>query len=552
MSLKPELPGCRSSPPTTMAQVLNRALDAMTMLKLPVAGEGLDWIADQEVDKLLLIPGLQAATITAAAAGDQEALAALIGIVQHYAANEATCLPAVHVPLYSEAEMEFRRLQATQARQISKLKDMQSRQVKRLRAYHAKVIAAARRAANAQDQQLLAAYLSEAQHAVKETALLAKCGSLPDLSELPDANESLANPSVIRPCDPQMQQATVDALCEAAGQGEWGALLWLQAICLPFHEASAGLMAAAAREGQLFIMRLLRAALNAAPLTIEDSRCARFYPDCLRWLLEQDAPCDSIAIEALAKSGDLAALQLVNARGRMSPYSWDTDVTYAAASNGQWPTVRWLRAMPRPCPWDARCTTAAAQQGHLPMLQWLRSQAQPCPWDLYDLTAALAEAGNLSGLQWAISQDPSASWDPMDIMRLATRHGHLNVLHWLNLIGFSPITIAYIWAIAGGQPRMLQWLYEMKVAFPVLEIMIAASNFTAVPASVLMLLADMGWSFDGRRVSSTELSEILLTPKDRGRTADQRIAGLCSAGLGSRAFHLRDLQAVELARQLAQ
>ncbi|KAK9830868.1 hypothetical protein WJX74_010886 [Apatococcus lobatus] len=418
------------------------------MAQVPFAGEGLDWIAHQEPEKLLLIPGLQAATIAAAAAGDQGALTALSNAVQHFAANEDACLRALRAPLYSEAEMQLSSLQATQAHQISKLADMQSHQMHKLQAYQANVLAAARRAANAQDQQSLAAHLAGAQHAAKETALVAESGGLPDLSELPDANQRLANPSVIQQCDPEMQQATVHVLRKAARHGRLAALMWLQALCLPFDLASAGLMAAAAREGQLRIMQFLRAAPIPAPLTNEDSRCARFHPDCLRWLLEQDAPCDSSAIKALAKSGDLATLQLVYARGRTSPHAWDTEVTCLAASNAQWPTVKWLRGMPRPCPWDASCTTAAAQQGNLPMLQWLRSQPQPCPWDRR-CTAALAEAGNLSGLQWARSQDPPAPWISKRIMKTAVEHGRLNVLEWLLMLGHSLPSSTYIWAIAG-------------------------------------------------------------------------------------------------------
>ena len=481
---------------TGYSQVLSTEMDAMAMPKVPVAGEGLDWIANQGPEKLLLIPGLQAATITAAAAGDQGALTALTNAVQHFAANEDACLRALGAPMYSEAEMQLRRLRATQGRQISKLRAMQSHQLRELEAYQAKVLAAARRAANAQDQPSLAAHLTEAQHAVKETALVAGSGGLPDLSEPPNANQDTSPPSVIHQCDPQMQQATVDVLRKAARHGRLAALMWLQALCLPFGLASAGLMAAAAREGQLHVMRFLRAGPNPAPLTNEDSRCARFHPDCLKWLLEQDAPCDSSAIKALAKSGDLATLKLVYARGRMSPHAWDTEVTCAAASNAQWPTVKWLRGMPRPCPWDARCTTAAAQQGNLPMLQWLRSQPQPCPWDLR-CAAALAEAVNLSGLQWARSQHPPAPWNPRHIMKTAVEHGRLNLLEWLLMIGYSLPSRAYDWAIAGGQTCMLHWLHQMNVAFPKHSVMIASLS-CPIPASVLMLLADMGWSFDAK------------------------------------------------------
>lgn len=131
---------------------------------------------------------------------------------------------------------------------------------------------------------------------------------------------------------------------KAARQGRLAALQWLQGICLPFNQAHAGLMAAAASHGQLHIMRFLQAGPVPAPWTIYDSHCAQFQPACLKWLLEQDPPCpsDGVAIKALAKCGDLATLQLVFAQGTSSPYAWDKDVTYEAASNGRWPVLRWL------------------------------------------------------------------------------------------------------------------------------------------------------------------------------------------------------------------
>ena len=58
----------------------------MQMLELPRDGEGLGWIASQGPPKLLLIPGLQTASITAAAAGDADALAYVRFTAQQFAA----------------------------------------------------------------------------------------------------------------------------------------------------------------------------------------------------------------------------------------------------------------------------------------------------------------------------------------------------------------------------------------------------------------------------------------------------------------------------------
>ncbi|KAK9842856.1 hypothetical protein WJX74_003468 [Apatococcus lobatus] len=55
-------------------------------LQLPSSSEGLGWIASQGLSQPLLIPGLQMASITAAAAGDAEALAYLRFTAQQFAA----------------------------------------------------------------------------------------------------------------------------------------------------------------------------------------------------------------------------------------------------------------------------------------------------------------------------------------------------------------------------------------------------------------------------------------------------------------------------------
>ncbi len=64
----------------------------MQMVDVPEDGEGLSWISDHDSTQLLLIPGLQPASIAAAAAGDQQALAYLRFTVQHYAAYPEGCI----------------------------------------------------------------------------------------------------------------------------------------------------------------------------------------------------------------------------------------------------------------------------------------------------------------------------------------------------------------------------------------------------------------------------------------------------------------------------
>ncbi|KAK9844941.1 hypothetical protein WJX74_008931 [Apatococcus lobatus] len=70
------------SPPPSESSLLIRSL----MSKLPSNGQGLSWIANQGPNELLLIPGLQTASITAASAGDTDALAYLRFTAQQFAA----------------------------------------------------------------------------------------------------------------------------------------------------------------------------------------------------------------------------------------------------------------------------------------------------------------------------------------------------------------------------------------------------------------------------------------------------------------------------------
>lgn len=198
-----------------------------------------------------------------------------------------------------------------------------------------------------------------------------------------------------------------------------------------------------------------------------------------------------------ARCGDLATLQLLYNQGRSSPYSWDTDVTYAAASNGHWPVLQWLRAMPKPCPWDERCSTIAAKRGDLVGLQWLRGQQPPCPWT-GDVCAAFANAGNLGGLQWARSQDSPCPWSPAQVTRMAILCGDLDILQWLNLTGWGLNSDSFLVAAAVKASHVLLWLRQKKVPFPACRYMKAFSDALWLPGSVLMLLADIGWTLGHR------------------------------------------------------
>ncbi|KAK9818957.1 hypothetical protein WJX74_007307 [Apatococcus lobatus] len=60
------------------------------VLNLPADSQGLSWIVSQGPSQLLLIPGLTAASIAAAAAGDPDAHSYLRFAAQHFAAHGST------------------------------------------------------------------------------------------------------------------------------------------------------------------------------------------------------------------------------------------------------------------------------------------------------------------------------------------------------------------------------------------------------------------------------------------------------------------------------
>ncbi|KAK9864238.1 hypothetical protein WJX84_001121 [Apatococcus fuscideae] len=73
------------------------------MLSLPHDDQGLPWIASHGPTQLRLIPGLQAATITAAADGHQQALAHVCLKAQEYADCNGVQGPALRVVFWLSA-----------------------------------------------------------------------------------------------------------------------------------------------------------------------------------------------------------------------------------------------------------------------------------------------------------------------------------------------------------------------------------------------------------------------------------------------------------------
>jgi hypothetical protein len=131
-------------------------------------------------------------------------------------------------------------------------------------------------------------------------------------------------------------------------------------------------------------------------------------------------------------------------------------VCSAAARNGQFDVLRWLRAQDPPCPWDIWACARATQNGHLEIVQWLRAQDPPCPWDIW-VCAFAAENGHLDVLKWLRSQDPPCPWDER-VCAFAARNGHLNVLQWVRAQK-PPCPWNSDWCLQWGTNKVRTWIW---------------------------------------------------------------------------------------------
>ena len=92
---------------------------------------------------------------------------------------------------------------------------------------------------------------------------------------------------------------------------------------------------------------------------------------CLRRRGELEDEC--LLCAAAARNGDLEVLKALRAED--SP--WNEKTCACAAERGHLEVLKW--AVANDCPWDERTCSAAAKGGHLEVLKWARENG--CPWD---------------------------------------------------------------------------------------------------------------------------------------------------------------------------
>ena len=471
------------------------------MADLPAEGEGLSWIVDQDPTKLLLIPGLQPASIAAAAAGDHKALAHLRSTAQHHAADPGVCLVnaldrACHVAATLRGNRAWRyfviRLEKTDPHVAHVLKARENDTVDRLR----------------------------------KAARTGELAALKWLRAICPQTWRIQHANVLSHAAEAGQLHILRYLHRTPDHGEWYALLtaaaehldcmkWLLSPDAPGREASVlgHTLADVAQFHGLPALEWFHA--NGAlpqdawisPLPVQAAHMGD--QPMLEWLRAQSLPVEwsTYVCGAAARRGDISMLRWL--RSQDPPCPWDSHVTAAAASRGDLITMQWLRDQDPPCPWDPSACAAAAKHGNLEVLIWLRAQYPPCPWDGTCLEAATCQP-NAEILEWLDRNGCSHVPNSFDLHRVANC-GHLAELEWLSDHGWALTGRLYNEAAYLNRAHIVKFLHEKKVPLPTME-----PIFPCTWPPILMLLADIGMA----------LSEVNLEKATRARRAHCTFHGL--------------------------
>ena len=474
------------------------------MLELPRDGQGLSWITNQGSNEMLLIPGLQTASITAASAGDTDALAYLRFTAQQFAAmgsHDQTLLDSLCTAASKVKGSNFHELP-----ELQNTEELGHVYLAR-RKYTIELSERAAQEGQTAALQWLQALCHRTwsdQEGLMEAA--ARHGHLSTLQCL----RSGPNPA---PWDEGVLLAAAghadcfewlltqkdpcprgnDIVIEMAAAGNMQGLELLRHNAdppVPLDEWSAAVTCAAAAAGNLPVLQWLR--MQVPPVPWDEDVCTaaaeRNDLSMLEWVRGQDPPCpwDSVCTSEAAGNGNMDMLKWMQAQQPPCPFT--AFCTSRAAEAGRLNVLQWLRreVMP-PCPWSGACTRAATQHGQFDMLRWLRAEDPPCPW-AGACTLDVVRSGKLTELEWLLAQEPPCPVHS-SCAKEAVRRGDLQMVQLLSNHGHKPYGHLYLDAAQLGHVHILRWLHRTKV--PASHDSSEEIFSMAISSSLLLFLGDV-------------------------------------------------------------
>ena len=524
------------------------------MLDLPGGSEGLQWIVSQGPGQLLLIPGLHAASLAAAAAGSQAAISYIRFTAQHFVAfggsQDLTPLDKVCLALTTNSGWRKQnKKEASQLAKDTKLRDVYA-------------------ACQLNTKAILASAVENGQlDALKWLRVI--CHRPPSMgSSLMRVAAKAGNLAMLKLLRSGPNPVTWDIGVMRAALPHEDCVKWLlsQRPACPFSEE---FLVQLIHKKKWNLLKWLRTN-QQIPLacwseTVSCAMAGSGDVPMLQWLADQHPPVlwGPAVIRAAAMKGSISTLQWL--RAHYPGDGWDADCSVAAVHSGNLAVLQWMRSQTPPVPWCEDIAAEAASLGDMSMLQWMRAQVPPCPWGR-DATAAAADQGNLSMLAWMRTQDPSCSLDA-SCTGTAAFNGDMETLQWLAGQGCSLDSDLYYHAAVAFSPthHMLQWLRSQQVPIPATVPTSGDldTELRQAKGPVLMLLADIGAAIpDHSRPRLTAARRCFCTfhglvrwircaASDPSRGAHKAFDHLCTDTSGQRLLHSLSMLAPELLSKIA-
>ncbi len=440
------------------------------MLEIPITTDGLAWIASCGRDKLLLINGLQPASIQAAANGDTQALSHLQVTARSDISNTHDLSDYdLYYPANSESSVYSHMKAAGYLRDTDGQRINHTIHVLRAAVMTGRLAAVQWLRVLCQPVDPVRAML------MAHAAIEGQLQLLQYLNRRP--NRAPWTPHITVP-----HLTDLEHIRFVISEG-------LPCLC------SEGALYDLAKEGDLETLKGLQAHGNLPPPYRDGlfqcaARCSS--QSVARWLCYLEPSCrwSSSSIVSAVCINDLEMVQ--HMRQQDPSCHWDPLCTWAAARNNNLEALRWMRAQNPACPWAAMCFEEFAKHDNLAAMLWLRSQDTPCPWD-EGCVAAAAGNGRLKLVQWMRQQSPPCPWDAETSLK-AAGSGNLELVAWIRDQGCPIHPSMYQKAAEVNDVRMLGWLHAAQIPKPKnpLKDMHGLSEMPEISVPVLLFLDEIG------------------------------------------------------------